>query len=278
MKTFKQIRKGKIEGTKGTWKSMGDGRITVTGVKAKLYKEETELNPGHVMNFSTCTEHRYHGGPEAKQARDAYAKHLKAQGHQVKKTVLRNQILHGRYGHVYSVSYTPHPLHEEDISKFIDKKVKEKKDAKEYAKHHVRDLLTKFREKGTMKEGRLYMPLKGHDYHYKSDDELHYIVKDAAEARDAVGSHDQKAANKYADQVNDAATILHYRKQGGKQLKKVHESVGTVPGGIQMDESGNKKQPPNKPKKLDIKGPGAEEKFQKDPVVTPLTTTYTRGM
>ena len=64
-------------------------------------------------------------------------------------------------------------------------------------------------------------PLKGHPYHYKSNDELQYICKDAGEARDnmhAMGNTEKE--NKYADQINDACTILNYRKQGGKQLSK----------------------------------------------------------
>lgn len=55
------------------------------------------------------------------------------------------------------------------------------------------------------------MVLHGHPYHKKSDEELHYIAKDAKEAMEAVGSHDQHAANKYNDQMNDALTILNHR-------------------------------------------------------------------
>lgn len=55
------------------------------------------------------------------------------------------------------------------------------------------------------------MVLHGHPYHKKSDEELHYIAKDAKEAMEAIGTHDKHAANKYADQMNDALSILNHR-------------------------------------------------------------------
>jgi len=216
-----------------------------------------------------------------------------------------------------------------------------------------------------IKEARLHTPLKGHDYHYKSDAELHYIAKDAHEAMTAIGTHDQKAAGKYADQVNDAASIIAFRKKGGKQLikasnKKIQEAfnvafnedggfkVGDVvvpdkgphvgvphevvhlhgngqinirPKGIpttavkyrlgsavvhpneiqphlplserkhtginrevvqEAFKEAKKKKSPSKDQKgngekIEVKGPGPEDRFQKDPVVTPLTTAYTKG-
>lgn len=57
-------------------------------------------------------------------------------------------------------------------------------------------------------------PLPGHDYHKKTDAELHFIARDAKEAEDAMSGHNPKAANKYADQKNDAVTVLHFRKKG----------------------------------------------------------------
>ena len=69
-------------------------------------------------------------------------------------------------------------------------------------------------------ESRLAQPLKGHEYHKKSDEELHYIRKDAHAAAQAMQGHNSTAENKYRDQVNDAETVLHYRKQGGVQLAK----------------------------------------------------------
>ena len=55
------------------------------------------------------------------------------------------------------------------------------------------------------------MVLHGHPWHKKSDEELHYIAKDAKEAMEAIGTHDKHAANKYADQMNDALSILNHR-------------------------------------------------------------------
>jgi hypothetical protein len=62
-------------------------------------------------------------------------------------------------------------------------------------------------------------PLAGHDYHKKSNDQLDYIIKDAGEAKKAMsGGHNPAAENKYADQVNDAATVKYMRQKfkGGK--------------------------------------------------------------
>lgn len=56
------------------------------------------------------------------------------------------------------------------------------------------------------------VPLNGHPYHKKSDAELKYIIKDASEAAKSMKSVDAKAEAKYLDQVNDASTVLHYRK------------------------------------------------------------------
>lgn len=57
------------------------------------------------------------------------------------------------------------------------------------------------------------MILAGHPFHKKSDAELLYIFRDASEAALAVSGHDAKAECKYLDQANDAASILHYRRQ-----------------------------------------------------------------
>lgn len=56
------------------------------------------------------------------------------------------------------------------------------------------------------------MPLKGHPYHSKSDAELLYIIKDAGEAAKAMRGHDERAEAKYLDQMNDACTVMNYRR------------------------------------------------------------------
>jgi hypothetical protein len=61
-------------------------------------------------------------------------------------------------------------------------------------------------------------PLKGHLYHSKSDDELRYIIKDAGEA--AKLQKGMSSEGKYLDQVNDASTVLHYRKNNPKSVKE----------------------------------------------------------
>jgi len=77
--------------------------------------------------------------------------------------------------------------------------------------------------KEDLDEAKLAMPLKGHHYHEKPDSHLHYIVKDASEAAMAMRGHNPHAESKYLDQMNDAATILHYRSKGGKQVTPVKE-------------------------------------------------------
>jgi hypothetical protein len=58
-------------------------------------------------------------------------------------------------------------------------------------------------------------PIPGHPYHAKTNDELRYIAKDAGEAARNMRGMNSNAEGKYLDQVNDAATVLHYRSQGG---------------------------------------------------------------
>lgn len=59
-----------------------------------------------------------------------------------------------------------------------------------------------------------HMPLYGHPYHAKTEEELRYIMKDAGEARDlAHGMGNAENENKYADQVLDAGSVLYYRRQ-----------------------------------------------------------------
>jgi hypothetical protein len=70
----------------------------------------------------------------------------------------------------------------------------------------------------TANEGVKDKTLQGHPYHHKSDAELHYIIKDAGEAEKAIGSHDKKAMWKYGDQQSDAASVLAYRRRGGKRI------------------------------------------------------------
>ena len=60
------------------------------------------------------------------------------------------------------------------------------------------------------------------NYRTKTVAELLYIVKDAGEAAKAMRGHDYQAECKYLDQVNDASTELHRRRQA--QLKKVRKA------------------------------------------------------
>ena len=56
------------------------------------------------------------------------------------------------------------------------------------------------------------MPITGHPYHTKSDAELLYIIRDAGEAARCMRGVNTEAECKYLDQVNDACTVMHYRR------------------------------------------------------------------
>lgn len=65
-------------------------------------------------------------------------------------------------------------------------------------------------------EMKMTKPLKSHSYHAKSDAQLLYIIKDAGEAARAMRDVSYEAECKYLDQVNDASTIMNFRRGGGK--------------------------------------------------------------
>lgn len=111
-------------------------------------------------------------------------------------------------------------------------------------------------------------PLPDHEYHNKTDEELKFIIKDAGEAAKAMKGHDEKAEAKYLDQVNDASTILHYRKKL-KKISGVNEAQ--LPKEIankvfhsepKVDDSGD-----NTDKKTDIAPNGVESVTTNSPEV-----------
>ena len=57
------------------------------------------------------------------------------------------------------------------------------------------------------------LPMQNSPNWDKSDEELRYIIRDAGEAAKAMRGHDPDAECKYLDQMNDAATVLAYRKR-----------------------------------------------------------------
>lgn len=59
----------------------------------------------------------------------------------------------------------------------------------------------------------IYKPMPDHEYHAKSDAMLRYIIKDAGTAAEAMRGVNVDAECKYLDQMNDACTILYYRRQ-----------------------------------------------------------------
>lgn len=78
-----------------------------------------------------------------------------------------------------------------------------------------------------------HIPLRGHPYHKKPNEHLHYIIKDAGEAAENMKGHNEKAENKYRDQVNDAHTVLGYRKRHGHSIG-YHRAVKE---GVELEES-----------------------------------------
>ena len=55
------------------------------------------------------------------------------------------------------------------------------------------------------------------DYRRKTDAELHYIMRDAAEAAAAMRDMDYVAECKYLDQLNDAASELYRRRHAAPE-------------------------------------------------------------
>lgn len=71
--------------------------------------------------------------------------------------------------------------------------------------------------KGALGHGSEKRPIPGSPMHAKTNDELRFIQRDAHEAgKNAQEMGDERGINKYADQVNDASTVLGYRARGGK--------------------------------------------------------------
>lgn len=65
-------------------------------------------------------------------------------------------------------------------------------------------------------------PIPDHDYHNLTSASLLYIIKDAGEAAQAMQGMNYEAECKYLDQVNDACTVLRYRKMLAMQLQPVN--------------------------------------------------------
>ena len=128
----------------------------------------------------------------------------------------------------FSGEYAVHKLDEAALGNEAEFKVtqagKRWKKADKQDKQGVPEKSLEFADKPT-NEARLAMPLKGHDYHKKTDAELHYICKDAGEAAQAMKGHNPQAEAKYLDQVNDASTVLHYRSKGGRQLSDITQKA-----------------------------------------------------
>lgn len=93
--------------------------------------------------------------------------------------------------------------------------------------------------------GKIAKPIPNHPYHHYTDDQLRYIQKDASEAgKSAQEMGDERGVNKYADQVNDASTVLGYRARGGdgpEQSKLA--TVGGDAAAARALASGSKSEP-----------------------------------
>ena len=118
-----------------------------------------------------------------------------------------------------SVTYKGRPVtRPSDIE---DRKQREPEASDLYSSDQMRRLERGYKKGGNAKRaagGR--MPLSGHDFHKKTDAELRYIIKDAGEAARNMKGMNDKAEGKYLDQVNDASTVLNYRKQGGERIAR----------------------------------------------------------
>ena len=65
-------------------------------------------------------------------------------------------------------------------------------------------------------------PIEDHPYHDLDDGRLLYIIQDAGRAAQAMRGHNFTAECKYLDQVNDACTVLHYRRKLRERCVKLH--------------------------------------------------------
>lgn len=74
-------------------------------------------------------------------------------------------------------------------------------------------------------------PIPHHDYHAKSDAALLYIIRDAGEAAQAMRGMDYAAECKYLDQINDASTVLRYRRTLRAHNASVLASIHANPWG-----------------------------------------------
>ena len=74
-------------------------------------------------------------------------------------------------------------------------------------------------------------PIPHHDYHAKSDAALLYIIRDAGEAAQAMRGMDYTAECKYLDQINDASTVLRYRRTLRAHNASVLASIHANPKG-----------------------------------------------
>lgn len=111
-------------------------------------------------------------------------------------------------------------------------------------------------------------PIPDHPYHKKTDDQLKFIIKDAGEAAKAMKGHDEKAEAKYLDQVNDASTVLHYRKKlkkaGGVNEAELPKDVAAK---VFRDEPKVDAAGDNTDKKTDIAPNGVESVTTDSPEV-----------
>jgi hypothetical protein len=123
----------------------------------------------------------------------------------------------------------------------------------EKSEHGGKHSELKLKKGGTAKKaGGGRTPLSGHPYHSKSDAELRYISKDAAEAARNMKGVNSSAEGKYLDQMNDAQTILgHRQRTAGMTTRKpramtedelmdrVEDKSGLKRGGMAMTVKGS---------------------------------------
>ena len=65
-------------------------------------------------------------------------------------------------------------------------------------------------------------PFPGHPWHRKADADLIFILKDAGEAAHAANSiGDPDGESKYIDQIQEALTILQYRRQAVRRAAEI---------------------------------------------------------
>ncbi len=302
-KTFKQFRgtsKGKIEGAKGTWKaSSSDSRVTLKSVKAKV-SESVGTVPGGIQFDESGGGMRF---------KDAIA-HAKKHGNRVTYgTQSRKWHSIGKTDRDYHTSFALEPdealRHGEAKSLLHSTQSRMLEEVLDVPTFTVEAIAKKHGVSVETIQAQLKKGIEVEKEHTTKEDVAREIALDHLNENpsyytklNAMKLEECKVGDmvvpKLGPHKGHAHEVIHVFDDGRINIKPkgIHPSqnryrLGAATAkqdevekvvGEGIDPVLPKVKPKSKPKQIEVKGPGAEEKFQKDPTVSPLTTTYTRGL